>query len=634
MENWGEGKITSPLAWVQATRLKYSFCMIFLSLGWASVQVVVTALAGASIGRRLLSGRFSSMHPSLGWATEAAAGLLLCSHLIFSLSLLRLTTRTNLQILFLLLGVLAALEAQRLPWSKIFSVWSIPFALYFGWLALVACLPPLAVDELVYHLAIPEEMLQAGGQVRFLDNIYAYFPQLGEMFFLFGLAVGGEVAARLFHALFGCLLALAIYGFSRKHLSRRAALGAVALFLSVPSVMVIGSWAYVDLIFSLYTFLALLALLEWFATRRLEWIVLGGVMSGGAMATKYTGLQVLLLLLLLILSEHLMARRKGLPRAAALLPVVAFPIVLPYLWRNWQMTGWPFFPFELPLFQLRAGINWDSHRTSLFLVWLSKFGARSGELSVWDMLVAPILVFLKARFDQIRWYRGVVGPIFLLAPFLLIRSWKSPLVRLLAVFSLLFLFYWAWNTRQVRFLIPVLPVLSFLVIFGLVELRSRIACALVAALVIVNLGTGVREIWKLKPMRFWSGQESREEYLRNRLIGYPIYQAANRHLGPEERLYLINMRNFGYYLNRPWKADFIFEFHQLEKFLSSASSADDLIGFFCSRGITHLMIDEKITEFGLLPEQQQKLRAFLQEHATLLERHGGQALYDLMGKGR
>ena len=55
-------------------------------------------------------------------------------------------------------------------------------------LLLCASLPPVATDEMIHHLAVPRQMLEAGGTVPFPDNIYAYFPPLGEMLFLLGSA--------------------------------------------------------------------------------------------------------------------------------------------------------------------------------------------------------------------------------------------------------------------------------------------------------------------------------------------------------------------------------------------------------------------------------------------------------------
>ena len=608
-------------------------------LSVALAQVTVTALAARALGSWCVGSRWNFKHGALRAAASTALGLILLSYTIFVLSLLRVVTETTFAILFLILSLIAAPAALRaarrvatIYRDRSSSVWLILLGgfIYSGWMILCALLPARAVDELVYHLAVPQQLLKAGGVTSFPDNIYAYFPQLAEMLFLFGFAIAGEVGAKLFHILFGFLLALALYGFSRKYVSGNRALLVLAIFFSIPSVMVILPRAYVELTFALYALIAIAALLEFFETQDQKWTVAAGIMVGGALATKYTGLQFLLLLILLILLEHLWARRKTLPMATLILLIASTPFLIPYLWRNWHWTGWPLFPFDLGILGLDPGINWDPERARLYLKWLALYGTTLGQESLWDSILAPLFVFVKARFDSATHYDGVIGPVFLLTPFLLARAQKPRAVRLLIIFCVIFFFYWALTTKQIRFLIPLLPVLSFLLVFGLTGLRSQMTTILVVGLVTVSLGVGVKRVWEGNPLPFWLGKESRQEYLSRVLIGYPIYRETNQRLGPDDRLYLLNMRNFGYYLECRWRADFVFEFYRLQRFLGAAKSSDELVDFFSSHQVTHLLIDESITKSALKPEHLAKLQSYLKRWARLLARDRGQALYKLL----
>ncbi|MFQ5743862.1 MAG: glycosyltransferase family 39 protein [Acidobacteriota bacterium] len=614
----------------------------------AVLQVVVSATGAWALGRWCSRSRWRFPHVALQVAADSCLGLLVVSYTCFALALVGMAQAASFWILFLLLALLAALGLRRLPLPRIGSVaqqlrghggvhWLLLAAAvaYALWILAAALLPPTAIDELTYHLQVPGRILDSGGTLLFADNVRAYFPQFGEMLFLYGLAIGGELAAKLWHALFGLLLAGALYGFCRRYVSRGLALLAAALLLSVPSVMVISSWAYVDLHFALFGFLALAALLEFLDDGDRRWAVMAGIMAGGAWATKYTGLQLLLMLLLVALVEQLRGRDHRLPAAALLMAAVAFLVFLPYPLRNWLVTGWPLYPFDLGFFQLHAAMNWDAKRSQLLLAWLSNFGAAAQRASV-DVLLAPVLVFLKARFNDIGAYDGVVGPAFLLVPLLLARRPRPRNVRRAILFSLLFLFYWTLTTRQVRFLIAILPVLSFLLVFGLSSWRSRLATGLVVILVIANLVVGVRQVLETDPWPYWRGRESRDQYLTRRVSGYPLYQQANRLLGPGQRVFLVNMRNFGYLLKCDWRADFIFQQYTLGEALRSASSASEVARFFAGRGATHLMIDEALTltPQALDAHQRSLMKAFLRQYGSLIARNPrqpGQSLWRLRG---
>jgi hypothetical protein len=154
--------------------------------------------------------------------------------------------------------------------------------------------------------------------------------------------------------------------------------------------------------------------------------------------------------------------------------------------------------------------------------------------------------------------------------------------------------------------------------------------------VLAGVGIGAARVLAGAPLAFWTGAESRDEYLRRRLPVHSIYQAANRELGPGDRLYLVNMRNLGYYLRPEWRGDFVFESYQLQKRLGSSTDPRDLADFFESQGVTHLLIDEQTTysELGLPPEQRAALRTFLKERAAVLESTGGRTLYRLANKAQ
>lgn len=613
-----------------------------LNLVWVQGAL---ALSAWTIGYGLAGARWRFQHPALRAASFSALGLAIISFAIFTLSRFHAVSPPDLRIFLKGLTLLAIPGLAALLWSlfkpsktrqplTFFDILAIlAFLVYAGWMILGAALPASDRDETIYHLDIPRQMLRAGGTVLFRDNIYGYFPQLGEMLFLFGGGTAGEWSAKLTHVLVGGLLALAIYGFSRKYLSRAYAILAAALFLTIPSVMVIMPWAYVDLLYSLYAFLALAAMVEYFESGQGRWVLFAGMMAGCASAVKFTGLQLMMLLACLVFIEHIVSRRKGFPFSAVFLAAGAAPFAVPYIWRNWYETGWPFFPFQLGNFELYDIFNWDADRARLYLKWLSSYGTPLGEEAWRHMLLSPVLVFVTARFNSYLFYDGVIGPVFLLTPLLLLGQEKPKPVKWLMFFSLLFLYYWALTTKQVRFLLPALPGISFLLAYGLFVTRLKfVTHAVVLGLMAASCFMGAREVLRLYPFPYLLGLETRGQYLARQVEGYGAYQSANRWLMPGDRVYLINMKNYVYLLNCPWRADFIFERFQLDRFMEKDPEAGEVLGFFKSRGITHLLMNESFVasaQWGFPPSQLEIFKEFLSRHASPLMRDRDYALYKL-----
>jgi len=505
---------------------------------------------------------------------------------------------------------------------------------YFAFQAALASLPPYARDELIYHLFVPKMWLSSGGRYFFADNIYAYFPQLAEHCFLLGLGTSGETAARFFHAAWGFLLALTLYRFSRKWLGRVPAWMTVFVFLAVPSVMEVMSCAYVDLTFSFYVLLALI-LFGAYQEKR-DWKILGAcaLMTGGAAAVKYTGIQLALILacLHLVLNLQRSEKKMVLPELLCLGGIPAL-VLAPYLVRNLILTGWPLFPFPLPGFSLHS-VNWDAERARLFVEWLQTFGTRIGSEAVWDVVFAPVRVFFAARFNDHALFEGMIGPVFLMIPFLYPRRKSFGEVRIPALFSLFFLFYWTLTTRQVRFLFPALPVLSFLLVFGVWRTGKR---AVLVAAMLISLGFavfGVLEIARVKPHLYWAGKEDRNGFLSRQVDVFPIYREAAGAVKGGGRLYLLDAKNYGYLLDGPWTADYVFEHYSLERFLKTATKPEEVAGFFASGGATHLLMNPGVVfseTMGLEPEAIGLFAAFLKTRAVPLAGDGRRFLFELKG---
>ncbi len=633
----------------------------------ALLQVGVTAIAARQIGRWLMGSRWALGPAGLQLAAETGVGLLLISYLIYGAAMIGYVLPVggvlSPTLLWVLLGVLAMIALVGIPdllgavriagvalgrerWLMFGALGAL---LYFAWMLMGTTLPPTSLDEIVYHLEIPAQVLRVGYLPMFTDNVLAYYPTGPQMLFTFGLGIAGDTAARMFHLLYLGLVMIALYSYVRTFVPTRSAVLGTALFMTVPTVMVIGHWAYIDMNFTLYALLALVGTIRYVNERQeseaaaLRWAVFAGMMAGAAWTVKYTALQLVLLLVLVVLIEHLRTRPREIPYGTVAIGVIALLMFAPYLARTWSITGWPLFPFRLGPFELTDAVNWSTHQSELALAWQRQYGA-GYDRALWERLMAMVWVFTSADANYTA-YDGVVGSGFLLAPLAFTVRNRRREIRMLGVFAAGFIFYWAMTTTQVRFLLPMLPIAAVLVAVAAADRFKPIWTTAIGLLVALNIFVGLDMVFADRPQLFWSGQETRHQFLTRRLVAYQIYVEANRRLGPGDRLYLVNMRTWGYLLDLPgrgemkpfpngWRSDYTFEHYRLERALVKAAGPGDVATFFRDQGITHLMIDEELTlsSDALAPRELRLMVEFLRRHGTLLYRNPrdiGQSLWRL-----
>lgn len=250
-----------------------------------------------------------------------------------------------------------------------------------------------------------------------------------------------------------------------------------------------------------------------------------------------------------------------------------------------------------------------------------------------DFIAAPILVFLQGRFEDPRYYDGDLGPVFLLLPFFMTGKKQEPWMKWMLGFCGLFFFYWIFSTKQIRFLLPIIPVLCFFLSWCAASCRHpRAMTAVILIGVAYGFFAGGRMLAAKQPLDYWLGRETREDYLTRNLENYAIYQKANQLLPRGARLYLINMKNYGYYLNTAWESDFVFERYVLDQQMKTVTRPSEILTFFQTRRISHLMIDERFIaapEWGVEPHALELFKRFLAEHAESLHTDRGMTLYAL-----
>lgn len=517
------------------------------------------------------------------------------------------------------LPLVAALVAVR--WSPMFrnpenrrfwklsgAEWSviamIGFVLAISLIGALA--PPIAKDTLLYHFALPKIFAAQHG-ISFVEgNIASYIALGNEMHSVWAMLLGGifdsrvaEAAAGATSFLFFPLLLLATYGGARElKIEGRWSLLAALMVASIPSAFYVASSSYIDLGLALYVSLAVFALSRWWREQEKNQLVLIAIFLGAALSIKLTALFVVaafaLIFLLRARNEKDNAGNVVLNGLAVLL--LAGVIASPWYLRTWNATGSPVFPFYISIWKGEA-TGWDAERSNLFQAMNSQYGGANKGVA--DYVLSPLNISVKAQPEFTAYFDGVLGVSFLIGlPLLIWGLWKFELpveVKIgSGVAGIMFLF-WLFSSQQLRYLLPILPVLAIGIVAAGEEISKKIG-SMRAILQLSFLGAAVAGIlvsfaWFLQaaPLRVALGGESRDEYLTRNLDYYPYYQWLNSQTEPDAKVWLINMRRDTYDLDRPVFSDYLFEDWTLRKMVWDARSVPELKAKVAAMGVKYVL---------------------------------------------
>lgn len=249
-------------------------------------------------------------------------------------------------------------------WKRVSFIgrpWAIPLgiALLIGVISALAPATMSEWDTLAYHFAVPKLWLAAGAKIPIPFIHHSNFPFVVDSLFLLGLSLKMESLARTFSLLLPCFGALTVVGLLRR---RGEVTGPRVLLLlaGMPVLLSQLGTGYVDLSHGF-----LFGLGAAYGCELLEgrldakaW-VLAGLLIGGAMASKYTGIMAgVALVALLPFAARPFAWRWI---AAGMLCAIMLP--LGWYIRNTVNTGNPVYPF---LYSKLGGRGWDQWRADIY----------------------------------------------------------------------------------------------------------------------------------------------------------------------------------------------------------------------------------------------------------------------------
>jgi hypothetical protein len=498
-------------------------------------------------------------------------------------------------------GGLAALAA-RLRWPATASAWERPDRLFLALLALfllpyllLALTPFVSWDASVYHLTLPKRYLAAGGFVPVELNVYASWPLGTELLYAAALSLGDQAVAKGLHWLFGALTAIAVFAGCRAFDRRAAGWIAAPLLLMNPVFLFELQVAYVDLAYAFFLTCAVLFALRALEADEARSLLLAGLCAGTLCGIKINGVLGAAAAGAVLVPQAVSAARRGdltpLRRAALCFALPAIALWLPWLVRSALLTGNPVYPL---LYGTFGGPDWSEALAVQFDHWQRSIGMGRGPA---DYLALPVRVILEGGpgYDH---FQGRIGPAWIVLVPLSLLALRLRLVRVCLGVSAAYFALWSMGSQQMRFLIPVLPLLAIAAGTAGADLAQRldarparraaeIAAAVAAAvLALVAAAPHLQQALSVLP------HFGEDAAALRRLAVHPIYEVVARELSDDARLLLLQT-NRGFFLERDYLADSFFEASQIADWLRSADSPEGVHERLAARHLTHVLRERR-----------------------------------------
>jgi hypothetical protein len=323
--------------------------------------------------------------------------------------------------------------------------------------------PPWDYDGLMYHLQGPRLFLDAGKITPIPENWFTFYPATWEMVFMLGLGLGNDIFSRIIHFSTLVLILFATYAFNKRFVPSMDGWLPTAILMGIPMLLVWGTFAYTDLAWALFQFLAMVLVLVWHQQQRNQFLILAGVFQGLALASKYLSISGVAILGFILFILNFIDKKTHRWKRSVLHPILfgisCLFIASPWYIKNLLWTGNPVFPYYLPQKIV------DPLELSLFMQYVGSFGTGK---EWYDYALLPFNLFSNhINFGTFIGNMDLPNPLFLLVlayPFFRHKLTRTPRITTDLFTIILFLFFvsWAAGSQQTRFLVPLYPGLAIL----------------------------------------------------------------------------------------------------------------------------------------------------------------------------
>ena len=439
--------------------------------------------------------------------------------------------------------------------------------------------PPWMRDSLTYHLALAKQYAIAGSYTQTDLVIFAYFPQ-GWQSILTAMHdpnTGHAVFNPRYFSVLICLsTAIGLFGWLKEHTKSEGwSFTGVVAYLLTPSVIEFGTSCYVQ---PWLTAVCLWVLMSIYAKKSPFTI---GLLIGLACSLKYSALILPILMVPIVYFSTNNIKQVG------QFIVGVCTLGLTFYIRNVLETGNPLFPMMYDIF---GGSGWDEWRALAYEHTLDNYGMGR---SLVDYMGLPFRLFTSM--DMTNSFQGSlgVGWLTMIAAALWLRTSRSNTWMWMLLGG--WFVFWAFQVQQVRFFLPMLPIIPILAIPTLAKWRPNLW----------GIWIGLSVTWAIKPMQqlvdnqqgevYWTALKqsdparAKELFLDHRLPeNHPVYTYINAI--DTDTVWLVWMRGYHYYLDRAARIDNVFGAARFERLLLE-QSPDEIHASLQKDKISHVVIN-------------------------------------------
>jgi len=560
--------------------------------------VLVAAPGMGGFGRLLLKRWLVDIDPALATGASFIAGLGLTGTLVYFVGRASVPAGIGLGAVAAIIGWVALAKERPEFKPDRRNVLGTLAACFIPAIGVVVPSTMMDWDSVAYHLAVPQIWLDAGrvSSVSFIHH--SNFPFAVDGLNLLGLALGGQAAAKAFQVAYLVFGLIALFGLVREKFGDKAARWACAAFGTIPLVQWESGTAYIDVAHGLYAGLGVVLAIQ--GLRDPRRMMVGAVLVGLALGSKYTGLQTLFALGIVLLGAAILGKHSLRPIFAGL--GIALLVGGPWYLKNAATVGNPVYPF---FYEQLGGKNWDQRQADVYRNEQKTFGVPSAlPLSVPHAILG--MAYQPGRYvNPLQELREVDGKPFgaagypigaagfaiflagLLAAFR--RRSDDPDEAPILVWLLLSVLMWSVLSQQSRYALAFAPPLCYL-LGSVISRRSWFGPALMGAVAVQGLVTlyACKELL-LTParMRAAFGVVSSEEYL---LASMPFYEAAKL-MNEDASVKKVGLFDevFGFYLRKPY---FWASYgHTTEMGYETMETSEEFLAACRRLGFSHLYIN-------------------------------------------